>query len=336
MKLSDGINRYVAAKRKGGLLYSATEYSLITFKRKLGDPDLDQVTSQRVLAYLDGTSPMSWRKKHQELTLFFAFCSSRGYQTVLPMPPPRPIVRTTFSPYIYSAMEIQALLRTTRVSQTERRCRLPAETLYTLLLFLYGTGATKSEALALTLADVNLKTGFVFIRKRQAERSRRIPICNDLQIVLTEYLGWRSRNAMQSDRVFVKNDGHALANSTLAGEFRRLRELAGIRRPGSSDDQPRIHDLRYSFAVHRITSWIRSNSDLNRMLPALAVYMGHAGLWATERYLLMTPERLRKQLNILSPLRTKKHWRDDETLLPLFAGLSRWQRRGYLETMDQH
>ena len=109
-------------------------------------------------------------------------------------------------------------------------------------------------------------------------------------MALKKYLRWRSKISAHKDRFFVKDDGRALVRSSLAPTFRRLRELAGIRRSGGPDYQPRLHDLRYTFTVHRITSWIVKNADLKRMLPALAAYMGHSGLWATERYLLMSPE----------------------------------------------
>ncbi len=34
--------------------------------------------------------------------------------------------------------------------------------------------------------------------------------------------------------------------------------------------QPRLHDLRHTFAVHRLTAWIKRGADLNRMIPALS------------------------------------------------------------------
>jgi hypothetical protein len=57
------------------------------------------------------------------------------------------------------------------------------------------------------------------------------------------------------------------------------------------------------------------------MLPALAVYMGQVGLGATEKYLLMTPEHFRKQLNMLSPKHGKKRWRDDKELMQFLSTL---------------
>jgi hypothetical protein len=35
----------------------------------------------------------------------------------------------------------------------------------------------------------------------------------------------------------------------------------------------------------------------------------------------MTPERFRKELNKLSPIRGKKHWRDDPVLMSFLANL---------------
>ena len=57
------------------------------------------------------------------------------------------------------------------------------------------------------------------------------------------------------------------------------------------------------------------------MLPALAAYMGHSGLWATERYLLMSPERFRKPLNKLSPAHSHNKWRNDPRLMKFLASL---------------
>jgi hypothetical protein len=82
-----------------------------------------------------------------------------------------------------------------------------------------------------------------------------------------------------------------------------------------------MNDLKYTFAVHRITSWIRDGANLNRMLPALAAYMGQGGLGSTERYLSMTPERYRKQLEKLSPRRGRGQWRNNKALMKFLATL---------------
>ena len=80
--------------------------------------------------------------------------------------------------------------------------------------------------------------------------------------------------------------------TTLGVAFRRLCEIANIRRDGGARNQPRMHDLRHSAAVHRVTAWYRCDADLNDLLPKLATYLGHTGLAGTQRYLTMTEELL--------------------------------------------
>ena len=56
--------------------------------------------------------------------------------------------------------------------------------------------------------------------------------------------------------------------------------------------QPRIHDLRATFAVHRLVAWYREGVDVQQWLPFLATYLGHTDLSGTQTYLRMTPELL--------------------------------------------
>jgi hypothetical protein len=55
------------------------------------------------------------------------------------------------------------------------------------------------------------------------------------------------------------------------------------------------------------------------MLPALAAYIGQQELASTERYLSLTPERFRKELDKLSPMRRKQRWRNNPNLMNFLA-----------------
>ena len=104
--------------------------------------------------------------------------------------------------------------------------------------------------------------------------------------------------------------------------FRKLRRLAGIERYDGATYQPRMHDLRATFAVHRLTSWLRQGGGLNRLIPALSAYMGQCGLGSTERYLKLTPERFRTQLVKSCPKHPRrKRWRDDPALMKFLEAL---------------
>ena len=149
-----------------------------------------------------------------------------------------------------------------------------------------------------------------------------IPVGPDLCARLRRHKCGLAKVPSESPCFFVGKDGKALKEPALIFAFRRLRRLAGIERHDGATYQPRMHDLRATFAVHRLTSWLRQGGDLNRLIPALSAYMGQCGLGSTERYLKLTPERFRDQLVKLSPQRPgRRRWRDDTILMKFLAEL---------------
>lgn len=126
---------------------------------------------------------------------------------------------------------------------------------------------------------------------------------------------------MNAPQFFLTKDGSQIKADTATKTFRRVRKKAGIDRYDGARYQPRMQDLRHTFAVHRLTAWFKHGADMNRMVPALSAYMGQHDLGAAERYLRITPERFRTQLDKLSPMRGKKRWRDDAALLRFLDSL---------------
>ena len=92
----------------------------------------------------------------------------------------------------------------------------------------------------------------------------------------------------------VNKRGEAVQRWNLDNPFRRLREHAGVRRSDGGRFQPRLHDLRHAFALHRLTEWYRQGADVQRLVYHLSVYLGHVGLRDTQVYLTMIPELLQQ------------------------------------------
>lgn len=323
MTLLEAVQIFVERKKSEGLSYGKSEKDLLSLSSHVGKFSLARVTARQIAAFLDGpkTSPFTWEKKYGLLRAFFDFWLARGEIETLPLPAKRRTSHRAFIPYIYTYSDIRALLKATRISQKQEYCRIDARTLRTFLIFLYGTGSLVGEAMRLQVEDLDLKKRSLTIRAHLNNRSRTVPIGPDLKKILGEYLEWRFSQGPSSIYFFANKDGECLSTSTLSTTFLRLRRHSGVERCDGARYQPRMHDLRHTFAVHRITGWIRHRADLNRMLPALAAYMGQAGIGSTERYLSLTPERFRTQLDKLSPMRRKKRWRDDKALMKFLAEL---------------
>jgi len=321
--LFEAVRVYVERKRSLGWAYVKSGRDLLSFANQVGDAPLAHVTARQVSAFLSGphTSTVTWLHKYRLLKNFFEFWAARDVLEAPPMPPIRSPCPQTFVPYVYSQTELRLLLKGTRFSQKQDACKIGPQTLRMLLLFLYGTGALTGEALRLRHEDVDLKNDLVTIRGNRFNRVRRIPIGPDLHKRLRQYLDSASQKKKRSANFFANRDGSAIRARTFGKSFERLRRLTGIARHDAACYQPRLHDLRATFAVHRLTAWFKQGADMNRMLPALSAYLGQVGLGSTERYLSMTPERFRKQLVELSPQRRKRRWRDNPALMKFLAEL---------------
>ena len=92
------------------------------------------------------------------------FAIARGHVDWSPLPRTAPQPRKAFVPHIYSHEELCRPLDAVVVTD-HPRCRIGPVTHPTLLLLLYGAGLRISEALALTLADIDLDAGILCIRE---------------------------------------------------------------------------------------------------------------------------------------------------------------------------
>ena len=199
-----------------------------------------------------------------------------------------------FVPYIYAQEQLRRLLEAT---DSYQRCLGSIEplTMRTIVLLLYGAGLRVGEAINLDRADIDHHNAVLTVRRTKFFKSRLVPFGPQLGSVLTEY-GQRPQllrcAGADQPAFFTTRSGARLRQGVLQASFRRLREYAGIRRPGGARYQPRLHDLRHTFAVHRLTAWYRQGADVQRLLHHLSVYLGHAHLAATQVYLTMTPELL--------------------------------------------
>jgi integrase/recombinase XerD len=56
--------------------------------------------------------------------------------------------------------------------------------------------------------------------------------------------------------------------------------------------QPRLYDMRHSFAVTRLVAWYKEERNVQELLPLLSKYLGHVSIVGTQVYLTMIPELL--------------------------------------------
>lgn len=297
MNLHRLIEQYVIFRKSLGERCVSNARALRAFGRAIGmDADVTEVRAEQVSVFLAGSGPVTsaWHIKHATLVGFYRYAVSRGHLISAPLPTVIPKRPPPFVPYIYSRKELRDLLQATDSYQRNRSCTEPA-TVRAIVLLLYGTGLRVREALSLNRADVDLDESVLSVRKTKFFKSRLVPFGSQLRRPLARYaVRPQARRSAATDEApfFTTRAGKPVNQYTLERVFQRVREHAGIRRSDGARYQPRLHDLRHSFAVDRLTSWYRQGKDVQKLLPMLSIYMGHVHLAATQVYLSMTPELL--------------------------------------------
>jgi len=295
---SELIRIYVDAKRAHGVNLRSGERVLYQFARETDDRSLVDVTPDAVAAFLRGSGDLSatWRTKYALLGGLYRFAIARGHVVASALPKQRPKLPPPITPYVYSLEEVQRLLDATSMLESPYS-PLQARTYRTLLLLLYATALRVSEALRLTLADLDLVGHVLTVKESKFYKTRLVPFGGQLASALSRYIEQRGSLPMPAgpaSALLCSRAGHRLDYQRVVTLFQRVRAQARIGCPPGQHRPPRLHDLRHTATVHRVVAWYRAGKDVQRLVPHLATYLGHASIASTQRYLQMTPDLLQQ------------------------------------------
>ena len=298
MTVRDAIEQFILWRRTLGAKFVTSSAYLRRFLKCIdGSVSCDEVTREQVRAFIAGTGPLTQYRigKYSALAGFFRYAISRGYATQWPLPDNEPKRPPTAPPYVYSREEIRRLLDGLE-DPVGRALQIDADTMRTLILLLYGAGLRAGEARGLTLADVDIRESVLTVRRSKFFKTRLVPVGPQLVGVLAGYAGRRAGRPLpegHNSSFLANRDGTPLVGTSTQNKFNRLRRRVGIH-DAEGRLPPGLHSLRHSFAVHRVTAWYREGGDVQRLLPMLSTYLGHARLSDTQVYLSMTPELLQE------------------------------------------
>ena len=297
MTLQAAIEQYVAWRQARGTRFESGAGILRLYARSVGGHiECDSVRPDQASAFLAGAGPLTRTRavKRSALNGFYRYALGRNLAACSPLPADEPKEPASAPPYIYSPDDLHRLFAAVE-SCRRRAVQLDAPTFRALLLLLYGAGLRHGEARRLTLADVDLPHALITVRGTKFYKSRLVPVGRPLVQALKAYAAMRAAVPAppEGEATFLANrDGTPLKARTVHKAFDALRRQAGVRNADGARYQPRLHDLRHSFATHRLTSWYRQGADVQRLLPVLATYLGHESVAGTQVYLTLTPELL--------------------------------------------
>lgn len=304
------IQRFLQYKRALGNRYLVEEWELgkldqfLCFHLPERDP---LMTEEIVRSYLAGRSKNSETTREHSLSLLRQFSLFMAMEDTRTFIPPRGFLgihRKPFVPRILTREEGKRFVHCCLRLPDDRRSPLRNMVHGTALILLYLTGMRVGEALSLNLKDVDLTHGVLTIHQGKFGKSRFIPMAQDLtermkqcQLFVDQFFGPRPPEAC----FFPGPKGFRCTKVALRASFRKVLTEAKIPYLGRGRG-PRLHDLRHSYAIHRMHLWYEQGEDLNAKLPLLAAYLGHGGLSSSQYYLRLTEDLLNEVTKRYQPL----------------------------------
>jgi integrase len=112
-------------------------------------------------------------------------------------------------------------------------------------------------------------------------------------VALLAYRDVRARLGMvqhPESPFFINERKHRCARRTVIGTFRMLTRQLGLM--SAYGREPRLHDLRHTWATRCLARIYKTGQDPNAALPMLATYLGHVNIACTTIYLHPATELL--------------------------------------------
>jgi site-specific recombinase XerD len=289
------IERFTALRRLSGTDYHSQARRLGYFDRFLVEQNVPPsgITREIWDRYQDNLAGLAPRSRANRLCVVRQLCkylARTDRPGFVPEPVRGPPSRGAHPPHIFTQRQVRALLAA--ASRLPPSGSLRPLTFHTLLGLLYATGLRIGEALALNIEHFFPGEQRLYVAEGKFRKSRWLVLSASTNRALEQYLAQRLGKAPDApDAPLLLNERHQrLCHPTVYAVFCALLVQCGIK--DESRTGPRLHDLRHSFAVHRLLAWYRDGADVNARLPALATYMGHVNISSTQVYLQPTAELL--------------------------------------------
>jgi integrase len=288
MSLRQALDEYLRLRRGLGFKLVSDQRLLESFVGFLEQAGAQHITSELALmwARTPDAHPHRWSQRLGIVRVFARYVATLDPESEVPSTDLLPARRPRVGPYIYSPAEIAALMD----AATALMPRLRATCYGTVIGLMASTGLRLGEALWLDRADVDLADGVLHVRARQ-NKQREVPLHPTATRALRHYARTRDRRwpTPQSPAFFLNLRAERLRKSEFNHWFAKLIAQVGLEGAGERV-RPRPHDLRHTLAVRTLIDWHRSGELIDRRMPELSTFLGHADPASTYWYLEAVPE----------------------------------------------
>ena len=287
--LADILQQYIQLQKKTGLKFERQESDLRHFDTFHFCNGYTETTLTKPMLhafiYDKMERPSTHYGKENVMRGFATYLNQQGHRSYIPVAKIL-LPRCKYIPHIFTKDEIaRFFLAVDQYPQIPKSTRNTVDPV--LFRFLYGTGARISEALNLTIGDVDFDNGVVTILGAKNNKDRFLPMAASLTDRIRQFVESFHRYSKMDTPLFPGSFMGHMDRSTAYCHFRDYLLMADI--PHTANG-PRIHDFRHHLAVACLKKWVLGGHDLTNMIPYLSAYMGHSDFRGTQYYLRLTAD----------------------------------------------
>lgn len=290
---SEHLKLFISEKRLLGCAYVEEERLSIEFDRLSLEYDCSRGLSKELADAFIECKP-NWQATTQKrhisfLHNFATYLLRHDISSFQPQNSTFKLPASSFKPYIFSQTQISDIFDL--ADNIHPTCRNSHIFYPVLFRTLYGTGIRVSEALSLTMKDVDVSQNTITVVNPKNHKDRCLPIDDSLVTYLDWYRMKIHPTYHDEDLFFMSNRaGGQYFRNNVQVYFSNIIAKLNIPTNGYKGGGPHLHCLRHTFCVHSLAQLIRNDVPHDVALQLLSVYMGHQSLSATGRYLQLTAE----------------------------------------------
>lgn len=164
----------------------------------------------------------------------------------------------------------------------DEECKTINENLYPIIFrLIYSCGLRISEVVNIKICDFSLENQAITIVKSKYNITRVLPLSSSMFNLLKTYL---DSDKVKNNAYLFERNGKKISTYSLEKFMKNICTKYRIR----------VHDLRWTFAVHTLNNLFDENINSVEALYPLMIYMGHQSIESTEYYLQLTNEHYKE------------------------------------------
>lgn len=192
------------------------------------------------------------------LKVFFVYQMEIGKITVNPM--------STLN-FPKAKSKPREILTQEEVKQLFEVCKTHRER--AILSLCYGLGLRRSEAVKITIKDINFNTQLAYIREGKGKKRRVIPMNKSIILNLENYLN-KERKAKETNVLITTKNGEKTTGENINNTLKQILERTDI------EKKITLHCLRHSIATHLLENGLSVENVRD--------FLGHKHLESTQIY----------------------------------------------------